>query len=176
MQMYQMLCTGYFPLKFMVQRFSGKIALKHYKGHYVLAKKTSSIFQFDTNNRMLEYLDEFTIIGHYKQENFSDQVFGTRIFNSHGLSESEKQNEILLKTMQRFLEMKIFSVMELQVARKIAYNKNITRKQLAKDFKISITTISTYYNRFLGKARTFFNRDFPSAEVAAKYLKNEGLL
>lgn len=175
-QMYRLLCNGHFPLQFMTQRFAGRIALKHYKGHFLLAKKTSAIFQYDSNNRLVKYIDEFTLIGEYDESNLLENTFGTRIFNTSGESEKEKQIEIITNMVKQFSEMKVFSVTEFQVARKIAYTPGITKKELGVHFSLAPATIQTLCNRFLEKARNFFQKEFPTVQAAALYLKQEGLL
>ncbi|MFT3824726.1 MAG: hypothetical protein QM731_12430 [Chitinophagaceae bacterium] len=173
-QMYQRLCAGMYPLEFMVQRFSTKIGVRHRNGHYLLAKKTSSIFQYDSRNRLLAYMDEFTIIGDYNGEPAEP-----RMYNTYGAREMEKEKEILLQSLEYFLEMKVFSVKELQIARMLAYKPGITQAQMAKEFDCSVHTIDTYYKRFLTKARDFFHKtekELPSTIEAALFLKVEGLL
>jgi hypothetical protein len=170
-QLYGSLCTGIYPLQFMVQRYSSKVALRHKDGHYLLAKKTSSIFQYDNKNRMLSYLNEFTIVGSY-----SGEPLEPRMYNSYGEREFEKEKEILDKTMKKFLEMKIFSPKELQTARILAYDIDATQNSIAKEFNVSRYTIDTFYKRFLEKARIFFSKEFHSAAEAASFLRMEGLL
>jgi hypothetical protein len=170
-QLYGSLCTGKYPLQFMVQRYSSRVALKHRDGHYVLAKKTSSIFQYDDHNRLLSYMNEFTIIGDYDGEPLEP-----RMYNSFGDRETEKENEILAKTMEKFLNMKIFSPKELQTARKLAYDIDATQSSIAAEFNVSRYTIDTFYKRFLDKARNFFGKEFRSANEAAVFLRKEGLL
>jgi hypothetical protein len=157
-QLYSSLCIGKYPLQFMVQRYSSRVALRHRDGHYLLAKKTSSIFQYDDKNRLLSYLNEFTIIGDYNGESIEP-----RMYNSFGDREVEKEKEILEKTMEKFLEMKIFSAKELQTARILAYNSNATQSSIAKEFEVSRYTVDTFYKRFLEKARNFFGKEFRSA-------------
>jgi DNA-binding CsgD family transcriptional regulator len=169
--MYAMLCNGKYPLQFMVQRFCTLLPVKHYQGHYLLTKKTASVFQYDKKNRLIAYLDEFTIIGEYREEPVS-----MRIINESGEREHEKEQEIREKAMERFLGMRIFSVNELQVARKLAYNPGITKPDIALAFNRSVHTIDTYYKRLLRKARSFFNTEFPTVFDVAMYLRNEGLL
>ena len=74
-QMIDFLCKGRFTLEFMVQRYSSLTALKHYNGQYLLLKRTASVFQFDKENRLTEYLNEFTIIGKYGGEPLSPVFF-----------------------------------------------------------------------------------------------------
>jgi hypothetical protein len=169
-QLYQMLCSGRFKLEFMVQRYSSLVALRHWKDHYLLVKKTSSVFQYDTNNRLLSYLNEFTIVGEYNNEPLMP-----RIFTQSGDHE-ERGDEVLRNAMKQFEGMKIFSPKELQTARRIAYNPGITQAAIAKEQEVSVHTIDTYCKRFLKKAREFFSQDFSSVADAALYLRKEGLL
>lgn len=170
-QLYGSLCTGKYPLQFMVQRYSGRVALRHRNGNYVFAKKTSSVFQYDSQNRLLGYLNEFTIIGDYNGEPLEP-----RMYNSFGEREVEKEKEIMEKTMRKFLEMKIFSAKELQTARILAYDSDATQSSIADRFNVSRHTIDTFYKRFLEKARNFFGKEFRSATEAAVYLRKDGLL
>jgi superfamily II DNA helicase RecQ len=175
MRMYEMLSAGKYTLEFMVQRFSTKIAVKHRNGKYLLAKKTSSIFQYDKENRLLAYLDEFTIIGEYS----GDTATEPRMFNSYGEREVEKEMAILQKVMENFLQMKVYSVNELQTARRLAYQPKITQAALAKESGLSVHTIDTYCKRFLTKTRDFFQKtkeEIPSTLEAALFLRREGLL
>jgi DNA-binding CsgD family transcriptional regulator len=170
-QLYETLCKGVYPLEFMVQRFSSWVPLKHYNGHYVLAQKTSSVFQYDNRNRLTSYLNEFTIIGDYQGE-----PMNPRMYNSYGERETVKEKEIMEKTIARFLGMKIFTASELQAIRKLAYHPQITQAEIARDLDRSIHTIDTYYKRFLSKAREFYKQDFASVSDAAQHLRKEGLL
>ncbi len=170
-QMYGSLCSGTYPLQFMVQRYSSRVALKHRDGHYILVKKTSSIFQYNSKNHLTKYVNEFTIIGEYNGE-----AIEPRMYNSFGDREIEKEKEILSKTMQRFIDMKIFSAKELQTARILAYDPEATQSTIAEEFDVSRHTIDTFYRRFLEKARNFFGKEFRSATEAAVFLRKEGLL
>lgn len=175
MQMYEMLCSGKYPLEFMVQRFSTKIPLKHQNGKYLLTKKTSSVFQYDSRNRLLAYMDEFTIIGDYAGEAATEP----RMYNATGALELEKQKEIMFKAFEHFLQMKVYSVNELQMARKIAYNPTITQAEISIELDISKHTVNTYYKRLLAKTRDFFHKteeEISSTLDAAIFLRKEGLL
>ncbi len=170
-QLYNTLCTGKFVLEFMVQRYSSLVVLKHYKGHYLLAKKTSSVFQYDRQNRLTSYIDEFTLIGDYNGEALNP-VF----FNNRGEQEIERGGEIMRQVVEQFMGMKVFSPKELQTARRLAYEPGITQNQLAQEFTVAVSTIDTYCKRFLLKSREFFHHNFSTAAEAAAYLKKEGLL
>lgn len=171
MHLYETLCRGEFTLNFMVQRYSSLIALKHYKGHYILANKISSIFQYDKNNCLTACLHEFTIIS----DEYNGEPLVPKFFSSTG-ADDERGAEILQKTVEQFLKMKVFSPKEMQVARKIAYNPSIKQKQIAEMLDISIDDLKQYYNRLLRKSREFFHHDFTNTFEVAKYLKKEGLL
>ncbi len=171
MHLYNTLCKGEYTLNFMVQRYSSLIALKHYKGHYLLANKISSIFQYDKNNRLTACLHEFTIIN----DEYNGEPLAPKFFTSTGQDE-ERGIEILQKTVEHFLQMKVFSPKEIQVARKIAYNPGIKQSQLAEFLDIPVDDLHQYYGRFLKKARDYFHHDFNNTLDAAIYLKKEGLL
>lgn len=171
LQLYNTLCTGRFALEFMVQRYSSLVALRHYNGKYLLAKKTSSVFQYDKKNRLTAYIDEFTLIGDYNGEALNP-VF----FNNRGEHELERGGIIMQQVVEQFLGMKIFSTKELQTARRLAYEPGITQAQLAAELGVAVSTIDTYCKRFLHKAREFFHHDFSTASEAAAFLKKEGLL
>lgn len=171
-QMYEVLCRGTYPLQFMVQRFSTLVPLRHYQGHYILTKKTASVFQYDINNRLIAYLDEFTIVSH----DYNGEPLNPVMYNSHGEREVIKEKEIMAKAMERFLSMKIFTSGELQSIRLLAYNPKLTQSSIARHLGLSVYTIDTYYKRFLTKARSFYGVPFASVLDAALHLKREGLL
>jgi hypothetical protein len=171
LQLCEVLCRGKFELKFMVQRYSSLIALKHAAGHYVLAKRTASVFQYDVGNRLTQYLNEFTIIGEYNGEALSPSFFTDK-----GEVEKERGQIIMQKAIEQFLGMKVFSANELQVARLLAYQPGITQGEIAALMNLSVHTVDTYYKRFLKKSREFFVIEFASVSEAAKYLRNSGLL
>ncbi len=171
LQLCELLCRGNFELEFMVQRYSSLIALRHSAGHYLLAKRTASVFQYDKKNRLTQYLNEFTIIGPYKGEPLRPSFFTDR-----GEAEKKRGDIVLQKTLENFLRMKIFSVSELQVARLIAYQTGITQNEIATILDRSANTIDTYYKRFLKKSREFFCTDFEKVGDAASYLRDSGLL
>jgi len=170
--MYELLCRGAYPLQFMVQRFATLVPLRHRQGHYILTKKTASVFQYDKNNRLISYLDEFTIISH----SYHGEPLQPVMYNSHGERELEKERAIMNQVMERFVCMKVFTRSELQTIRCLVYDTNITQSEIARQMGCTVNTISTYYRRFLAKARDFYGQDFPSVLDAALYLKREGLI
>jgi hypothetical protein len=171
LHLYNTLCIGKYTLNFMVQRYSSLIALKHYKGHYVLANKISSVFQYDLHNRLTACLHEFTIIN----DEYNGEPLGPQFFTATGEND-ERGVDILQSAVEHFLQLKVFSPKEMQVARKIAYEPGIKQKQLADLLDIPVDDLHQYYGRFLKKARDFFHHEFDNTVDAALYLKKEGLL
>jgi DNA-binding CsgD family transcriptional regulator len=170
-QMIDILCSGKFSLQFMVQRYSSLTAIKHHNGEYLLVKRTASVFQYDKDNRLTGYLNEFTIVGKYGGEALS-QVF----FTNKGQPEDERGKIVMEQVLENFLGLKIFSVNEFHIARMLAYNAGITQKKIAAILSKSPNTIDTYCKRFLTKARDYFHHEFSSASEAARYLQKNGLL
>lgn len=171
LQMANILCTGKFELAFMVQRYGSFTALKHARGHYLLLKRIAAVFQYDKNNRLTEYLNEFTIVGPYNGESLTPSFF-----TDNGQQETERGDIIMKKVMDNFLGMKVFSDRELQVARLLAYQPRISQRQIATTLQVTPNAIDTYCKRFLTKARDYFHHDFRSALEAAIYLQKTGLL
>lgn len=171
LQMASILCAGQFDLAFMVQRYGSFTALKHSRGHYLLLKRIAAVFQYDKNNRLTEYLNEFTIVGPYKGESLTPSFFTEK-----GEQETERGDIIMKKVMENFLGMKVFSDRELQVARLLAYQPGISQRQIAAILQVKPNAIDTYCKRFLTKARDYFHHDFRSALEAALYLQKAGLL
>lgn len=170
-RMYEALCSGQYPLEFMVQRFTSMVPLKHYEGHYILTKKTSSVFQYYDNNKLLSYVDEFTIIGDYNGE-----PLNPRMWFDYDEKDSDLKKQMLNNIMEDFEGMKIFAAKEFQIARKLAYNPHISATELANEFELKPSTVNTYYKRFLEKARNYFQIDFESMSDAANYLRRECIL
>lgn len=171
LQLCEFLCKGKFDLQFMVQRYSSHIAIKHAKGHYVHAKRTAAVFQYDQQNRLTEYLNEFTIIGPY-----SGEALNPTFYRSEGEPESVRGQLVMQKAIEQFLGMKVFSVNELRVARLLAYNPRLTQLQIAAALNTKTSNVDTYYKRFLRKSRDFFSNDFPTVSDAASHLRQSGLL
>lgn len=169
--MYEALCSGRYPLKFVVQRFTSLVPLKHYQGHYLLTKKTSSVFQYDVNNKLISYVDEFTIIGNYNGE-----ALNPRMWFEYDQQDSPLKKELLNRMLSDFVAMKIFSPNEFQIARRLAYNTNITQAEIADEFGLTVNTVNTYYKRFLEKARNYFQLEFATLAEASSYLRRECIL
>jgi len=170
LQMAEILCAGKFKLEFMVQRYSSLTAIRHRRGHYLLLKRTASVFQYDSASRLREYLNEFTVIGEYDGE-----ALNPSFYNDKGQPEAEGR-QIMEKVIESFLGLKVFSPAELQVARILVYQKGATQKDIARILGKSPHTIDTYCKRFLIKARDYFHFEFPSAVEAAIYLHKNGLI
>lgn len=171
LQLCSVLCTGRFALEFMVQRYSSLTALRHHKGHYLLVKRTASVFQYDQDNRLTAYLNEFTIIGNYNGESLSPTFFTDK-----GEQEAERGELVMKKVLDNFLKLKVFSVNELHVARIIAYQHGIRQHEIAAILGKSIHTIDTYCKRFLKKSREYFHHEFSTVSDAAIFLQKAGLL
>ena len=161
---------GIHPLNFMAQRYSTLVALRHYRGHYVLTNKVTSVFQHDKQNRITGCIHEFTLI-----KDFDNEALTPTFFMSNG-EEDERGKEIMEKTRQQFEKLKVFSPKELHVAKKMAHHPGMTRAEIAAALEISVDDLHQYYNRLLKKSRDFFEIDFPTTLEAVLYVKKTGLL
>lgn len=175
LRVFELLSSGQLPLNFMAQRFSCRMVLRHRNGHYLVAKKTSSVFQYDRQNRLMAYLDEYTIVGDFDGRTATEP----RLYMSNGAASTALETYLHERARAQLLQLKVYSVNELKTARALAYDNSITRAALAARLGISVHTIDTYCRRFLHKTREYFNKadqEISSTLQAALFLKKEGLL
>ena len=157
----------------MKEKYVIDVALRHARGHYILVKRTLSCWDYDkTNNIATAYLNECTIWGEYDVENSKGikpritDIYGTRLL---------KLEPVVRSNVSKLLESKRrFSVQELRVLRKYAYNPSMTAKDVANSFKIKTNTIDTYNRRIISK----FNHIYPNehlklAKEIAQFLRKE---
>ena len=128
------LMKGDWNIEFMKHRYITDIALRHRDGHYLLCKRLACIFQYDERRRLLEYINEFTIIRKYNGEPFT--VRGT----SDEGKDLEWMNTFLERTKQAFQNKNLFGFQELRILRKYAYNNKISVAQIANAFKVQEST------------------------------------
>jgi hypothetical protein len=164
------LMRGDWNIEFMKHRYITNIALKHKKGHYLLCKRLACIFQYDEKRRLLEYINEFTIVGEYADEPYSVRATSDEGENLKWL------NELLARTQKAFEEKNLFGFQEMRILRKYAYNDEISIAQVANAFKIQESTVITYNKRILEKAESLLSKRFANAKQVAYVLKEQGLV
>ncbi len=164
------LMKGDWNIEFMKHRYITDIALRHRDGHYLLCKRLACIFQYDERRRLLEYINEFTIIRKYNGEPFT--VRGT----SDEGKDLEWMNTFLERTKQAFQNKNLFGFQELRILRKYAYNNKISVAQIANAFKVQESTIATYNKRILEKAENLYAKRFTNARQVALVLKKGGMV
>ncbi len=161
---------GEIKLEFMKHRYNSLIALKHYKGHYLLCKRMACVFQYNKKNQLTEYINEFTILGEFREEAFTVKS-----------ASDKEENEILLTRLletakQNFEKMKVFSETQLQMLRVYAYNRETSVEQTAQIFRVKKNTTLTHNKRIIESAEDFFAKKFASAREVAEHLKLAELL
>jgi hypothetical protein len=169
--MYKILCRGIFKLQFSTQKYISLIALKHYNGEYIVFKKTTSVFQYDTKDRLLAQLNEFNKIGDYEAE-----PLRPRVTETSGSQKDEFERQVFQMVLKGFMEKKYFSEKEFEVLKYYAGNESINRKQLAQLLGVTVSTIDTFNKRILVKARNTFTHLFNDVRAVAFYLKKEKIL
>lgn len=169
--MYKILCKGIFQMRFFTQKYISFIPLRHYNGEYILFKKTTSVFQYDAQNRLLAQLNEFNKIGIY-----DGTPMNSRFTEMEGLQKDEFEQIVFQMTLKNFMEEKYFSNKEFELLKCYASNKDMTSKNLAQILDLEIETIKTYNKRILEKARDTFTYPFTNAKEVALRLKKEKIL
>ncbi len=170
--MYRLLCGGNFKLQFASQRYISRIALRHYNGSYIEFKKTTSIFQYDANNRLLAQLNEFTKIGSYQTG-----MLDLRITETNGIRQKDIfEKQVFEGLVRSFLQEKYFSKTELEVLSVYVSQPGISSRGISERLGLAPATVNEFNKRILAKARETFTRLFSTARDVAFYLKEEKLI
>lgn len=165
--------SKFFDLKFMKEKYVIDIALRHAHGHYILVKRTLSCWQYSPAQGIITaYLNEFVIWGEYDAED--TKGIRPRITDLYG-SKLNIYDEVIRVNSSKILESnKRFSVQELRILRKYAYNPAITANEVATAFKIQISSVETYNRRILSKFNNLYpNERMKSAKDIAAFLRKE---
>lgn len=164
------LMKGDWAIEFMKHRYITEMALKHSNGRWLLCKRLACIFQYDERRRLLEFVNEFTIIREYKSDPFT-----VRATSDEG-KDLEWLNEFLARVQKAFQDKNMFGFQEIRILRKYAYNKNISVAEIANAFKIQESTVITYNKRILEKAEALYYKRFANAKQVAIVLKEAGMV
>lgn len=164
------LMRGDWNVEFMKHRYSNHIALRHRDGHYLCFKRLACVFQYDEQHRLLEYINEFTLVGEYKGQPYSVgalQEDGSRLV---------WLDEFLQRVHQAFQNKNLFSFQELRILRKYAYQPDLSSSDIAKAFKIEGSTLVTHKKRIQNKAEELFQKRFENTRQISAVLKEQGMI
>jgi hypothetical protein len=161
---------GDWRVEFMKHRYVTQMALRHKNGSYLLCKRLASIFQYDDQHRLLEYINEFTILDPYREEPYS-----IRVVKGDG-SHLDWEVEMIERIKSLFEDKNQFSSQQIRILRKYAYYPDIDVNQIATSFKIKASTVYTNHQRILKKAALLFQKKFESVREVARYMKEQWLL
>ncbi len=164
------LMRGDWKIEFMKHRYITTIALQHSDGRYFLCKRLASVFQYSDKHQLLEYMNEFTLIGEYNEETYRSDLTddkGSRL---------PWMNDVLQRTKLAFQKGKFFSFQELRILRKYAYMPDISVAEIAQSFKVKESTITTHKKRILVKAEDIFHISFENIRQLSKFLRERGLI
>ena len=150
-----------FKIGFRQHHYVVNIALKHAEGHYVWCKRSLSAWQwqYDQSKQIVtHYMNEFTVIDPYVIEitaEMSPRIIDAAGKKLHKIEELIRQKSLDSVENQK----KFFSTQELRILRKIAYQPDITSKEIAQSFKTKVSTIHTLNKRIIEKGRAYFPDD-----------------
>ncbi len=166
----ELLTQNKVALQFMRPVCASLIALKHKSGRYIYCKRECSPFQLTEANEMTEYLCQF-----YITKSFHNEPYHTRLCPING-QDAQRDAKLVSPVQKKFAEYTDFSMQELRILKRYAYQKNSTSELIGKAFKIKKSTVDTFNKRILKKAETFSKQRFNTAKEAALYFKNAGLV
>jgi hypothetical protein len=162
---------GELPVGFMKGTFSTLQAIRHRDGTYLQIKRVSSAFQLNKKRQVIEYLNEFTIIGPYRGEPFEARTFNI----PDQVLQDFKQ--YVRDGMYHFLP---FTPRDIHILRLYAYVPKITEQQVGIELKpqspLKPKTIQTYKERIQAKAEKYFQLPFGSFYEVVEFMKREFLM
>ncbi|MGC4234038.1 MAG: hypothetical protein QM594_13755 [Niabella sp.] len=164
------LMRGDWDIEFMKHRYITEMALRHSDGRYLLCKRLACIFQYDERRRLLEFVNEFTVLREYNSDPFT-----VRATSDDG-KDLEWLNEFLARAQKAFQDKNMFGFQELRILRKYAYNDSISASEIANAFKIQESTVVTYNKRILEKAESLYCKRFANARQVAMVLREAGMV
>lgn len=164
------LLRGEIKIGFLTTRYASTIALRHRDGHYLLLKRLVSAFQYDSKNRLLEYMNEFTIIGQ-----FNNEPYTFRTSDHEGNRYNWEQN-IAEKIRKDFLRRKFFSAQEMHIICIYAFDPEVSTEEICSHLHITRNTLITYHRRIAAKALKIFSIKFLTVKEIAQFIKAEGLI
>jgi len=162
---------GELPVGFMKGTFSTLQAIQHRNGEFLQIKRVSSAFQLNKKRQVIEYLNEFTIIGPYRGEPFEARTFN--------IPDQVLQNfkQYVRDGMYHFLP---FTPRDIHILRLYAYIPKITEQQVGAELKpqapLKPKTIQTYKERIRAKAEKYFQLPFGGFYEVVDFMKREFLM
>jgi DNA-binding CsgD family transcriptional regulator len=161
------------PMGFMSNKLVVQIPLQHADGTYWLCKRTVSPWQYASNRRVLSLINEYTLVKPYEGEPLSPHVIAANGLRSEAL-------ETLLRTYNfdsvQTAQTRPFTIAELRIARKLAYNPGVSVRELGEAFKSSARTVETHLRHIRIKATEHFMIPFATSLEAARYIRGQGLV
>ncbi|WP_020594967.1 hypothetical protein [Spirosoma panaciterrae] len=164
---------GNFPLRFVENKIVVQIPLRHRDGTYWLCKRTLSPWQFSSDRRIMALLNEYTLVKPYEGEPLSPHIIAANGIRSEALEELlRNQNFEMLLDAQT----KPFTTAELRIARKLAYNPDVSVRDLSEAFKSSERTVETHLRHIRIKAKEHFMIPFATSLEAVRYIRGQALI
>ena len=162
---------------FMSPRIVVQIPLLHADGSYILMKRSLYPFQIDKSGMVLSYLNHFSIIKQYEEnDNLHPEIsksFFTKDNPVAAVFEASRERNI---SETQILE--AFNKNEINILSFLSKNPNTSNAELSEALGISLNSLNKSYNsRILNKSRVVFQSEqFDSLKAVALYLKSEGIL
>ena len=169
-ELLESLISGHWPISFLSHRVVNTIALHHANGEYYLYKRVAWPFQYDECNRLICYLNEFTLIGKYNNEPYTIR------FMDGNDKAIDWKGGMVKKADSKLTEHGFFSKQEMRVLNMFNDNPNLLLRDIARQLDIKESSVITYKKRILIKAERLFHHRFKTAKQVAEYLKEQGLI
>jgi len=164
------LMRGEWPVEFIKHRYITDICLVHANKTPYIFKRLGCPFQYDEKHRLLEYLNEFTLIDTYKE----GTPYNIRALHQDGSKKWE--DDVKARINKAFSNQHLFSYREIQVLRKFAYEGDASALSISNQLGIEKSTVEKFNKRCLQKASELFHVKFNTTKELAAFLRSQQLL
>lgn len=167
----KLLTSGILRCGFAQQRFIRQQPMQHRNGQLFLVKFISSPFQYDSEGRLVAYLNEGTILGPYRGEPLQP-----RLMDGHQPLQTLYASQLQQEVMDMLTRTLPFSPQEWRIIKIWTRQPAWSSREVAAELGIANATVLTHNKQIVQKAQHWFERTFNSAREVAGYLVEEGVI
>ncbi len=157
--------------------FGGKRAFKDYKGNYWLVAQSSKVLQWDENNKAITIFNWFHILGTYKGEPLTMEIFANQQNKKRPISNikiiQQEFNQLKVPTLLELgftpKQQQVITLIAIGIAKKL--DASNLKKRVATNMKISERSVSGHRAKILKIGKSIFPLNtFETAVDVIRYL------
>lgn len=153
--------------------YTSNRGIRDTKNNYYLANQTATPIQFDANGYATKYYSSYRLIGPYKGEPLTTQVFASPEYPE----KQEGLRRVLSDMKENMLNLFGFTKAEQDIINCMAYKELKTSKEIATYLDKAVRTITNQRTEINQKAKAIFPlNNFQSTTDVVRYLQEQLIL